>query len=353
MVPLSRWERGEIEWMVVFVPRTAVVSEPPGLDGSTTAAVAATQRLAQTVAHEANNLVMITSGYGREILTQLPETSTLREDVTTLLDATKRIAAMTSLLTDYGRQRKSEIVHCQLDDLAPGETVAADRAALDEAMAAAKALAGGAMQVRSSRQAPFLLLTMSGFPMTAEALRQLLEPLSKQARQGDETARAAARIGPLLAQAGARWTVTDAPAIAVYLPLAGAANAAAPEPAPAAKTALVVDDQLGIRRIVRRVLEGMGFTVEEAGSGEEAASWLERRGAAPQLLVTDMRMPGMSGRDVAGRVRFRFPDTPILFISGYTDDPGVQSGILPERSRFLSKPFDPDQLRAAVKELIG
>ena len=60
----------------------------------------------------------------------------------------------------------------------------------------------------------------------------------------------------------------------------------------------------------------------------------------------------MTGRDLADRVRYRHPSTRILFISGFTDDPSVQSGILPDRSRFLSKPFHPDQLVDAITKLM-
>ena len=63
-------------------------------------------------------------------------------------------------------------------------------------------------------------------------------------------------------------------------------------------------------------------------------------------------MPGMTGRDLADRVRFRHPSTRILFISGFTDDPSVQSGILPAHAGFLSKPFDPNQLVEAVTKLM-
>ena len=346
--PLPRWERGETEWMMVLV---AGAASPVLSDVSSSGAqVLATQRLAQTVTHEANNLVMIAAGYGKEILAQLPGDSPIREDVSMLLDATKRIEAMTALLAEYGKPRKSTIGAHALDAVAAGvsDAVSVDMAALQSAIAAAGALAGGQLKIEALRQPPSIVLVLTGFSMTAEALRQALEPLSKAAREGDATARGAALIGPLLLQAGAQWRVTDAAALEIQVPLSSSASVVSSK-----RSALVTDDQPGIRRLVRRVLEGMGFAVEEAGSGEEAVALLERRGEAVTLLVTDMRMDGMTGRDLADRVRYHYPSTRVLFISGYTDDPGVQSGALQEGTAFLEKPFDPGQLKAAVGGLVG
>lgn len=348
VTPLPRWERGETEWMMVLVAGTPAA--PPISGGSASGAqVLAAQRLAQTVTHEANNLVMIASGYGKEILTQLPGDSPIREDVSMLLDATKRIEAMTALLAEYGKPRKSTIGAHALSAIAPGvsDAVSVDMPALQSAIAAANALAVGQLKIDGIRQPPHVVLVLTGFSMTAEALRQALEPLSKAAREGDATARGAALIGPLLLQAGAQWRITETAALEIQVPIATAV------PAAPKRSALVTDDQPGIRRLVRRVLEGMGFAVQEAGSGEEAAALLERRGEAVTLLVTDMQMDGMTGRDLADRVRYHYPSTRVLFISGYTDDPGVQSGALQEGTAFLEKPFDPGQLKAAVDALVG
>ena len=346
--PLPRWERGETEWMMVLVAGVSVPVTSSSEVSLSGAQVLATQRLAQTVTHEANNLVMIASGYGREILAQLPADSPIREDVAMLLDATKRIEAMTALLAEYGKPRKSTVGVFDLAAVAPGvsDAVSVDMPALQSAIAAAGALAGGALKIEALRQPPSIVLVLTGFSMTAEALRQALEPLSKAAREGDATARGAALIGPLLLQAGAQWRVTEAAALEITVATASAVSVAK-------RSALVTDDQPGIRRLVRRVLEGMGFAVDEAGSGEEAVALLERRGEAVTLLVTDMQMDGMTGRDLADRVRYHYPGTRVLFISGYTDDPGVQSGALAEGTAFLEKPFDPGQLKAAVGALVG
>jgi len=361
--PIPRWDRGETEWMVVFTPipppstpAVVPVREPELIANQ--AATEAAQRLAGRVTHETNNLIMIAAGYGHEILNQLPADSPLREDVSALLDATGRIEEMTAQLNDYSRVARSELAPHALADLIPPTgyqtagvpaaiAVVTDRAALTSALSALPLLGATPLSIEFAVLPEEVVLTVKGFGMSAESLRQQFEVLNKAAREGQAGARECALIGPKLAQAGVRWRVADTAALELHI--ARSSTAAAP----AARTALVVDDQTGIRAIVRRILEGRGFQVADAASGEEALSLLDRRRDAFELLVTDMRMPGMTGRDLADRVRFRHPATRILFISGFTDDPSVQAGILPERSRFLSKPFHPEQFLDSVDQLFA
>ena len=367
--PIPRWDRGETEWMVVFTPQTApvvvapdaapVVAGPDPELAANAAAVEAVQRLAGRVTHETNNLIMIASGYGREILNGLPADSPLREDVAMLLGATDRIEAMAGQLNDFSRAGRMELASHTLGDVLPSEgyqvqaglalgtTVLVDRAPLAAVFAALPLVATGPMVVEGIVTEKEAVLLVKGFGMSAETVRQQFEALNKAAREGKPGAAECALTGPRLAQAGVRWRVTDAGALELHLSRTNQA------PVATAHSALVVDDQAGIRAIVRRILEARGFQVAEAGSGEEALSLLDRRREAFDLLVTDMRMPGMTGRDLADRVRFRHPGTRILFISGFTDDPSVQAGILPDRALFLSKPFNPDQFVAAVTKLVG
>lgn len=362
--PIPRWDRGETEWMVVFLhqpaaaPRTAAAAPPPDPELiANTVAVEAAQRLAGRVTHEVNNLIMIASGYGREILNQLPADSPLREDVSMLLGATERIEAMAAQLNEYSRLGRSEIAAHVLRDLVPASgykiqpgaadaAVLADRSALAGIFAALPLIAAGTLSLEMAVADREAVLTVKGFGMPAESLRQQFEVLNKAAREGKAGARECALVGPKLAQAGVRWRVTETGALEMHIPLARSV------PAPSARSVLVVDDQSGIRAIVRRILESRGFQVADASSGEEALSLMDRRREPFDLLVTDMRMPGMTGRELADHVRFRQPTTRILFMSGFTDDPGVQSGILPERSRFLAKPFHPEQFVEAVTQLM-
>jgi CheY-like chemotaxis protein len=366
--PISRWDRGETEWMVVFtrqiVPAEATPpapAAPPAPDPeliANTAAIEASQRLAGRVTHEANNLLMIASGYGREILNQLPADSPLREDVSMLLGATDRIEEMAAQLNEFSRNPRSEAASHSLRDILPNSgyrvqpvveeyAVFTDRAAMATIFSALATLSESPLVLDVTPTLQDVVLTVKGFGLSAESLRQQFEVLNKAAREGKPGARERALIGPKLAQAGVRWRVIDPGALEMHVPVANTTAA------PSSRSALVVDDQSGIRAIVRRILESLGFQVTDAGSGEEAMSLLDRRREPFDLLVTDMRMPGMTGRDLADRVRFRHPSTRILFISGFTDDPSVQSGILPDRARFLSKPFNPEQFVDAVNQLLA
>lgn len=362
--PVPRWDRGETEWSVVFfeVPTNVPTPAPArAVEDSELianhAATEATQRLAARVTHEGNNLIMIAAGYGREILSQLPADSPLRDDMSMLLGATERFESMATQLNEFSRTNRSELAPHPLQDLiptaayrlvppAPDAVVFTDRAALTSVFEALPPIAAGTLSIEFTITALEAVVTVKGFGMSAESLRQQFEVLNKAAREGQAGARECAMLGPKLLQAGVRWRVAEPGVLELHIPLANSVQA------PAGRAALVVDDQAGIRAIVRRILEGRGFTVTDAGSGEEALSLLDRRKEAFDLLVTDMRMPGMTGRDLADRVRFRHPATRILFISGFTDDPSVQSGILPDRARFLSKPFNPDQMVDAVTRLM-
>jgi len=363
--PIPRWDRGKTEWAVVIIEQAVPLPLPPQPSAATeselianSAAIESAQRLAARVTHETNNLIMIASGYGREILSQLPADSPLREDVSMLLGATERIESMASQLNDFSRNTRSEKARHSLAELLPitgyrttvsgheDVAVLTDKAALESVFSALPLIAPGPLSLETAVQTQEAVITLKGFGMSAESLRQQFEALNKAAREGEPGAQECAMIGPKLLQAGVRWRVTESSSLELHIPLAASA------PAPGVQSALVVDDQAGIRAIVRRILEVRGFAVTDAGSGEEALSLLDRRKEAFSLLVTDMRMPGMTGRDLADRVRFRHPTTRILFISGFTDDPSVQSGILPAQSSFLPKPFHPDQLVDAVTKLM-
>lgn len=361
--PVPRWDRGETEWTVAFLTQPTPEAPPAAAPAADTewianaAAIEATQRLAGRVTHEVNNLIMIAAGYGRELLAQLPADSPLREDIAMMLGATGRIETMAAQLNEYSRSGRGDLASHALRDLLPASgyrlgpvpneaIVRTDRAALTAVFQALPLIAEGALTLESTIIAGEAFITVKGFGMSAESLRQQFEVLNKASREGRTGAPEAAMVGPKLLQAGVRWRVADPAALELRIPLAGTA------PGPARRTVLIVDDQAGIRAIVRRILEARNFQVCDAGSGEEALSLLDRQKDAIDLLVTDMRMPGMTGRDLADRVRFRHPNARVLFISGFTDDPGVQSGVLPDHTSFLAKPFNPDQMGDAVAKLM-
>jgi CheY-like chemotaxis protein len=119
------------------------------------------------------------------------------------------------------------------------------------------------------------------------------------------------------------------------------------DPAPTGATVLVVDDEPGVRDIVARSLRRGGFRAMEAGNGGEALALVEREGP-PELVVTDLMMPGIGGVELARQLRARWPALPIIFMSGYSAETldlrnpsGFEGGL-------LEKPFAPDDLVAKV-----
>ena len=117
-------------------------------------------------------------------------------------------------------------------------------------------------------------------------------------------------------------------------------------------TILLVDDDDGVRRILRKVLEAQSYRVLEYGIPQAACDVFDANPAAVDLLVTDLKMPGMSGQDVAAHVWTRRPELGVLFISGYTDHTYSETLNGP-RCRFVEKPFASDLLLQHVVELLA
>lgn len=129
--------------------------------------------------------------------------------------------------------------------------------------------------------------------------------------------------------------------------------AAAASPVPGAESVLVVEDEEGVRGLVGEVLEMNGYRVRSARDGTEAMRIMERLNFPIDLLVTDVVMPGMGGRELADRLKSADPALRVLFMSGHTDDSVVKSGILDCGTHFLQKPFPPAVLASKVREVLG
>lgn len=371
LIPVTRWEQGETEWMVVAMPAApvgAAAGDPDCAFAETAAAVEAMRRLGARVTHEVNNLSMIASGYGREILEQLPAESPLREDMGALLGATDRIEGMAAQLGAYTHVGAGKIAAAAAEDVLPAGlftvrgampavNVSVDAEMLRAALGAIASMADRPLEAEAEAGSGFVTMRLRGFPQSAEALSQALEPLNKAAREDQPGAREAVLAGIRILRAGAEWKIGERGTLEIRMKTAGGpvtasarpvAASAPVRPAAAARTAMVVDDQAAIRNIVRRVLEANGYRVVEAASGEEAAGMLSEK---LDLLVTDMTMPGMTGRETAEKVRAAQAGVKVVFMSGYTDDEAIQAGVLPERSAFLAKPFTPEKLMEAVRGL--
>lgn len=295
------------------------------------------------VMHDANTFATFVSDCGNAILKKLANDSPIRGDFLVLIDAARCIKQKIAEvdLSNKLDQSKIEPLLASLGAPSSSDIVPMQIAALKSALTVADMLAGGELRIEVSRQPPNIMLVLTGFPMTVEALRQALEAPSMARRADDSMGQDAASIRLYLSQAGSKWRVTEAAALEILVPIPCAA-AVVPE-----RTALVVDDQPWIRRLVRRTLTSIGFAVDESSSGEEAISLLER--PALTLVVTDIEMNMITGGDLAEYVRKHTPSTRILFISGDSD---WQCGKLPAGTAFLEKPFGPMELQKAVSELL-
>ena len=116
---------------------------------------------------------------------------------------------------------------------------------------------------------------------------------------------------------------------------------------------MVVEDEPSLRELAREILESQGYQVLEAGTGAEALSILRAHRGSLDLLITDVIMPGLSGRQLAEQVVADHPRLPVLYMSGYTSDVIAQSGVLGEDIQLLEKPFTPDGLVRRVQAVLA
>jgi two-component system, cell cycle sensor histidine kinase and response regulator CckA len=126
-----------------------------------------------------------------------------------------------------------------------------------------------------------------------------------------------------------------------------------PRDAPAgAERVLLVEDEEAVRRMAARSLATRGYTVLEAANGAEALDVVGQDSSLIDLVVTDVVMPNLSGRELGERLAELRPGLPVLFISGYTDDDVIRRGLLTPGSPFLQKPFEPDALARKVRQVL-
>jgi CheY-like chemotaxis protein len=118
------------------------------------------------------------------------------------------------------------------------------------------------------------------------------------------------------------------------------------------ETVLLVEDDDGVRALTRHILRDCGYGVLEARDGIDAVRLAGEHGGRIDLLVTDVVMPRLGGREMARRTAEIHPGIKVLFLSGYTDDAVVRHGILEAEVAFLQKPFTPASLAAKVREVL-
>ena len=118
------------------------------------------------------------------------------------------------------------------------------------------------------------------------------------------------------------------------------------------ETVLLVEDEEMVRGLAKRMLEKHGYRVIEMDSAEHAESWVEKHDDAIDLLLTDVVMPGMNGRDLYERLIGKRPGLRALFVSGYTENVIAHHGVLDEGTEFLQKPFTIESLTRKVREVL-
>jgi CheY-like chemotaxis protein len=116
---------------------------------------------------------------------------------------------------------------------------------------------------------------------------------------------------------------------------------------------LLTEDEEQVRQMIRMILEMGGYRVLEAASGEEALTLFKQHEGQIDLIMTDVVMPQMSGRELAQSLEILHPGIKVLYMSGYTDDAIVRHGLLDEEIAFLQKPFTPDALLRKVREVLN
>jgi CheY-like chemotaxis protein len=193
---------------------------------------------------------------------------------------------------------------------------------------------------------------------------ELLEPWLEPAEASREIELGVAAAYQIVRQSEGDLTV-DGRSIHLYLPAVLEAEAPvsipAPghvaadmmaEPAPKLETILVVEDEGGIRALVRKILLRQGYDVLEAAGGDEALELLAHSGKHVDLLLTDVMMPGMNGIELSRRAVAAYSPLKVLFVSGYTDESVLEAGQFPAGTAFLQKPFTLGSLLGKVREVL-
>jgi len=211
---------------------------------------------------------------------------------------------------------------------------------------------------------PYVMLAMSdtGTGMTPETLRHVFEPFYTTKGLAHGTGLGLATSHGIIRQAGGFIQVYSelghGTSFRIYLPRVDAEPERPAPPvsgtfAPATETVLLVEDDEMIHRVVVEALRDFGYAVLDARTADEALQIARTHAAPIDILITDVVMPGMGGRELVDRFVALRPDTVVLFVSGYTENAIVHHGVLDAGVHFLQKPFAPDELDARIRELLA
>jgi PAS domain S-box-containing protein len=399
---LGAFERIEVAGEACVLAITEDVTERRDLEERLRQAekLEATGRLAGGIAHDFNNLLGIILGYCELLARRLVDDARSQKQLEAIRRASERAADLTRQLLAYGRKQVLfpetlalgavvEEAHPMLDRLLgeqitlhilvePGiGSVRADRGQIEHVLVNLALNArdgmpqGGTIRIECRNEADpaetslgyvTLRVQDEGQGMDAAAREHVFEPFfGEKAGPGDAVGLGLASVYGIVKQSGGEIRVESEPGrgsvFVVRLPRVPAVppKGAAPSPggATAGRTILLVDDQEMVREMTRSVLDEEGYQVLVAGDGDEALRVSEGFAGPIDLMITDVVMPGPSGPETANRVRAGRPNTRVIFVSGYTADALGDQNALGPGTRFLQKPFKPDDLTAAVRAVLA
>jgi CheY-like chemotaxis protein len=216
----------------------------------------------------------------------------------------------------------------------------------------------------SVKPGPYVMMavTDTGCGMDAVTQSHLFEPFFTTKEKGKGTGLGLSTVYGIIKQSGGNiWAYSEVgrgSAFKVYLPRAAGAvksykpKEIAPAVAKGTETILLVEDEDAVRTMICRVLQGSGYTVLEACQGKEAIEVCRKHRGLIHLMVTDVIMPQMSGRELAERLATVRPEMKVLFMSGYPDKAIVHHGVLDPGTAFLQKPFTLTALENKVREVL-
>jgi two-component system, cell cycle sensor histidine kinase and response regulator CckA len=361
-------------------------------------------QLAGGVAHDFNNLLTVIAGYAEMILAELSSDHPIRESVGEISLAAERAGALTRQLLAFSRRQAGEQKDIVLNDLVRniekmlkrliGEDIdlvlsldenagslRADPGHIEQVIVnlvvnARDAMpAGGRLLIETARlpvdkefsdmhmavpPGDYVLLTVSdtGIGMTPEVKARIFEPFFTTKEKGKGTGLGLSTVYGIVKQSrGAIWVYSEPRRGSVFKLLFPAVRAAGQQPQaePASppwrghETILLVEDESGVRKYIRQVLERHGYNVLEASNGNLAMSMVRKHPGQIDLLLTDVIMPDCGGVELANRFALAQPGVPIVYMSGYNDRIWLRDSL---DVNFLQKPFAPDTLLTRLRGIL-
>jgi nitrogen-specific signal transduction histidine kinase/ActR/RegA family two-component response regulator len=364
-------------------------------------------RLAGGVAHDFNNLLTVIKGYSELMLDQLQQADPLRGSIEEVKKAADRAAGLTRQLLAFSRkqvlaprvldlnsivtnmerllqrligedvqlatQLYGELGRVKAD---PGQT---EQVIMNLAVNARDAMPKGGKLVITTSNAfldaaslprqtvvpgPYVRVDVSdsGVGMTPEVMSRIFEPFFTTKEQGKGTGLGLSTVYGIVQQSGGYVDVQSeigkGSTFSVYLPRvderaeAPVAGSTLPERQAGTETILLVEDEDGVRNLARQLLQKHGYSVLDTRHGGEALLVCERHQGAIHLLLTDVILSQMSGRDLARRLAQIRPQMKVLYMSGYSGDAVEQHGVFDLGVHFLQKPFSAEGLISKVREVL-